>query len=106
MKLQGPNKQLHRYSLGEKLTPRQMMRAKCAECMGGFADGRLDCEIPECPLYPVQPYRKKALIGQGPNENTKKRTLTPEARVRMASNLAEARKQAKKRGKNVTAGQI
>lgn len=30
---------------------------KCKECSG--ADGLVDCEIVQCPLYFWQPYRKK-----------------------------------------------
>jgi hypothetical protein len=41
---------------GEKLGRKDAMLAKCAECMAQFADGRFDCEIPKCPLYPWMPY--------------------------------------------------
>lgn len=34
------------------------MKAKCADCMGNYADGRVDCEIQGCPLYSWMPYRK------------------------------------------------
>ena len=44
------------YSLGKKLTLKQAVLAKCADCMGKYADGKLDCEIPECSLYPFMPY--------------------------------------------------
>lgn len=50
---------LKKYLDGKKLGLPAMVRAKCAECMGDYADGRLDCEIPECPLYPRMPYREK-----------------------------------------------
>jgi hypothetical protein len=33
--------------------------------MGYYADGKVDCKIPSCSLYPVMPYRegvKKAFI--------------------------------------------
>jgi Zn-finger protein len=26
--------------------------------MGGFTDGKQDCQIPACPLYPWMPYRQ------------------------------------------------
>jgi hypothetical protein len=47
---------LVRYRKGEKLTQREAILAKCYECMGGYADGRRDCRIKDCPLYPFMPY--------------------------------------------------
>jgi hypothetical protein len=45
---------------GERLTIRQMAIAKCYDCMGYYSDGRgTDCEIEECSLYPIMPYRKQ-----------------------------------------------
>ncbi len=49
-------KELLKYENGEKLTPRQAILAKCAECMVKYADGKVDCSIPECPLYPLMRY--------------------------------------------------
>jgi len=49
-------KELKGHGAGERLTQRQMILAKCCECCGNYADGRIDCAIPECPLYPVMPY--------------------------------------------------
>ena len=31
--------------------------AKCYECMCEYADGRVDCEIKDCPLYRWMPYK-------------------------------------------------
>ena len=39
-----------------KLTPTEAIRAKCAECMSNYEDGRRDCKIEDCPLYPWMPY--------------------------------------------------
>jgi hypothetical protein len=45
---------------GERLNPRQMVIAKCYDCMGFYSDGRgTDCEMPDCSLYPLMPYRKQ-----------------------------------------------
>jgi hypothetical protein len=44
---------------GSRLTQREIIEAKCFECMGGYADGPYDCRIPDCPLYPLMPYRGK-----------------------------------------------
>ncbi len=52
-------KEMVRHLEGERLTTRQMIIAKCYDCMGYYSDGRgQDCEIPECSLYPLMPYRK------------------------------------------------
>ncbi|MCC8194794.1 MAG: hypothetical protein LIP28_09145 [Deltaproteobacteria bacterium] len=48
-----------RYLNGEKLTHKEAVHAKCAECCGGYADGRQDCGIPACPLYQFMPYKGK-----------------------------------------------
>ena len=42
---------------GKRLTVRQMALAKCYECIGGYVDGAVDCELIACPLYPLMPYR-------------------------------------------------
>ncbi len=49
-------KELKKHENGERLTLKQMILAKCCECMGKYIDGRSDCFIPECPLYPKMPY--------------------------------------------------
>lgn len=48
-----------RFLHGEKLTYMEAVHAKCAECCGGYADGRQDCGIPACPLYQFMPYKGK-----------------------------------------------
>lgn len=52
-------KELKRYLSGGKLTQRQMILGKCYECMCGYADGKADCGIKACPLYPLMPYRER-----------------------------------------------
>lgn len=49
-------KELRAFSNGKKLTLKQSVLAKCCECSCNYADGKLDCEIPECPLYPFMVY--------------------------------------------------
>ncbi len=36
----------------------EILRATCFKCTGNFADGRIDCEVVDCPFYYWQPYRK------------------------------------------------
>jgi hypothetical protein len=43
---------------GETLTQRQGIIAKCADCLGYYDDGKVDCRMPHCPLYPWMPYRE------------------------------------------------
>ena len=56
---------------GGRLTHRQAIQAHCYDCMGYFADGRADCEMPRCPLYPFMNFNR--------NKNKRvKRVLTGE----------------------------
>ena len=48
--LSGEIKVLKRPSMSKAI------RAKCADCMNNFADGRLDCEVDKCSLYYFMPY--------------------------------------------------
>ncbi len=52
--------ELIKYRDGKKLSYKQSALAKCYECCGFYADGKLDCLIPDCPLYGCMPYRNKA----------------------------------------------
>jgi len=51
-------KHLIRFEQGEKLSLKQSILAKCCECTGKYADGKRDCGISKCPLYPFMPYGK------------------------------------------------
>ncbi len=55
------NKELKKHLLGDRLTQRQAILAKCADCCGYYFDGREDCDIPDCPLYSYMPYRKEKI---------------------------------------------
>lgn len=35
----------------KKLTMKNAIEEKCAECCGHWADGKKDCRVRECPLY-------------------------------------------------------
>jgi hypothetical protein len=56
---------LVRHLEGKRLTQRQAILAKCCDCMGYFVDGRVDCRIPACALYPYMPYREKTVTTAG-----------------------------------------
>jgi hypothetical protein len=49
--------ELIKHRSGKKLSYKQAVLAKCNECCGFYADGKLDCQIPDCPLYGFMPYR-------------------------------------------------
>lgn len=76
-------KELLKYMDGEDLTLRQSVHAKCYECMGCFVDGKEDCKIEECPLYPWMPYN--------PNKIMSRRNLTDEQRAEVGERLKRAR---------------
>ena len=52
---------LIKHLTGHTLTRDQAIKAKCCDCMGYYIDGRMDCEVPDCPLYPFMPYRGKGV---------------------------------------------
>ena len=54
----GKNEYLSYLEHSMKLPPKQAILAQCYQCLGCYADGKVDCEIPDCPLYPYMPYRK------------------------------------------------
>ncbi len=51
------NKEFKKHEMGDRLTQRQAILAKCADCVGFYVDGKVDCQMPDCPLYPFMPYR-------------------------------------------------
>lgn len=50
---------LEAFRAGARLTQRQAILSKCADCTCGYADGKLDCGCSRCPLYPYMPYRRR-----------------------------------------------
>jgi len=50
---------LKRYAEGQRITRGEALKAKCYDCMGGYADGARDCGVESCPLYLYMPYGKK-----------------------------------------------
>ena len=65
------------YASGKKITPRQSILAKCAECTCDYKDGREDCWMVKCPLYPFMPYsstpREKKKVAPRKAEGTNTR---------------------------------
>lgn len=50
--------QLKTYLSGKIIGKADALRAKCFDCSGHYVDGRKDCEVEWCPLYPYMPYGK------------------------------------------------
>lgn len=59
-------KELFAHLAGKKLSYKKICLAKCYECMSGYADGAVDCRIPNCPIYPRMPYRGKNPDSESP----------------------------------------
>lgn len=49
--------ELLRHFDGKKMPASRAILAHCYDCMGYFADGKQDCQISECSLYPWMPYK-------------------------------------------------
>jgi len=66
---QGKREYIDYLKTRKKLTPRQAIRANCYQCAGYFIDGKMDCEVNDCPLHPHMSYRKdKAKARRIPSE--------------------------------------
>jgi len=52
-------KKLLDFLSGQKQTPLASIRAKCYDCMCYYQDGKVDCGMKDCPLYPYMPYREE-----------------------------------------------
>jgi hypothetical protein len=50
------SKEFRAFKEGKKLSLKQAILAKCFECCGNYADGKEDCLLSDCPLYPFMPY--------------------------------------------------
>lgn len=48
-----------KYLSGKKIGLKGAVLSKCFDCMGYYIDGRNDCGMSECALYPWMPYRKR-----------------------------------------------
>lgn len=48
--------ELLKHLAGDRLTLKQAIQSKCYECNGYYVDGKADCKMPDCPLYPFMPY--------------------------------------------------
>jgi hypothetical protein len=58
-------KEILKHLSGERLTLKQAVLARCYDCAGFYADGKVDCKMPHCSLHPFMAY----------NENRVTRTI-------------------------------
>lgn len=49
--------ELLKHLSGQRLTLKQAVNAHCYDCMNYYSDGKVDCKIRHCSLYPFMPYR-------------------------------------------------
>jgi hypothetical protein len=70
MKAQGKTELLN-YLNGKPLSARAAIKAHCYDCMGFYADGRNDCELIKCSLYPFMPYSSKPVAKRKQTEKQK-----------------------------------
>ena len=52
-------RELIEYLNGKEISRKAAIVAKRYDCCGFYDSGRIDCEIPDCSLYPHMPYRKE-----------------------------------------------
>ena len=51
-------KELIKHLEGGRLTPKQAIQAKCFDCACYYADGRNDCRMTKCSLYPFMTFNQ------------------------------------------------
>ena len=54
---------------GKRLTMKESILANCYMCMGYYADGKIDCRIFRCALYPFMPYNPLHIKFKAETEN-------------------------------------
>lgn len=51
-------KELIKHLEGGRLTLKKAVNAYCYDCTGYYADGRQDCKMPKCSLYPFMAFNQ------------------------------------------------
>ncbi|MEI7636350.1 MAG: hypothetical protein WCJ37_03540 [Syntrophus sp. (in: bacteria)] len=70
---------------GERLTPGETFLAQCYDCTGYYADGKEDCKMLTCAIYPFMAYREDK------PERRRKRELSEGQRAKLRENFKKAR---------------
>ena len=76
--------ELLRHLKGEDLTSKEMLLAKCYDCCCGFTDGKVDCKIADCPIYPVMSYREGGVRKRAGRIMTEEQRQAASERLRLA----------------------
>ena len=76
-----------KYLKGGKLVASQAIKAACFCCEGYYLDGKVSCELPECPLFPFMPYSKQKI------KHRKGKKLSEEQKQKMKDGKKKAKKQ-------------
>ena len=74
-------KEILKHLSGQRLTLKQAVLAHCYDCLGFYADGKHDCNMPHCPLHPFMAY----------NEERVKRTINKSLTEEHKQKMIEAR---------------
>lgn len=80
-----------------KISRAKAVEHKCHQCMGGYLDGRVDCEVVTCPLYTFMPYRKLEPVTDWSERSPRAvgwrtpRTIPEDRKEKLTANLARAR---------------
>jgi len=75
-------KELIKHLKGGPISRKEAMVAKCYDCMGYYADGRADCEILDCPLYPFNPAGEKWKMRERKEINSKTLKALKKSQIR------------------------
>ena len=79
----GKNEYL-RYLNGQSISIAQAVKAKCFDCCAYYEDGKVDCGVTDCPLYPWMPF------GKAKKERPKKEKT--EAQMRALETLKKSKR--------------
>jgi hypothetical protein len=63
-------KELLKHLSGQRITLKQAIYARCYDCMGYYADGKVDCNMPHCSLHPFMAYNQNRV-----KQQTTKKTI-------------------------------
>jgi hypothetical protein len=90
IKAQGKKEYIEYLETDKKLPPRKAILANCYQCMNSYLDGRVDCEIMDCPLYSYMPYRRgmekmKKVLSEKQQESVQKLAILRSATRKAAS---------------------
>lgn len=78
-------KEIKKFLVGEIISTKGAILAKCYDCMGYYGDGTIDCKVVTCPLYLYMPYSEA-----GPRK-TRKVKMSKEKKDELVARIKKAR---------------